>query len=784
MAVRIGDNIAPTSDLDSYATHFEEYGQGSFRTVADLTERDAISVQRRKIGMLVRVLSESKFYALIGGITNAHWVEEGFGGSDVTKLPDLTDVDDALTYDSGFVFQADGSQYTGKILSHLILDDIGGLTHDDLDAHVNSDTTVHALATNLLHTTGDETKSSGILTFVVLPQSSAIPLVDNDLVNKAYADSLKLSQPARTACRVLTTTVLPDCTYDNGTDGVGATLTGDANGALSAQDGVTLIVDDRLLVKNQASALQNGIFKVTQVGDVGTPFILTRTTDYDQASNSEVANGSFTPITAGDTEANTVWMLVTTGTIVIGTSALVFTKLSAQPIYTASGEGIELVDFEFDLELDGATLSKSASGLKLAVDFGTANQILGMDAAATAHEYKSLTAGSNISITHTAGDIEIASSLSGALDYTYAEYTLHSHPTSNFIWANLPLILTAGSSYLRVKVNLTGAVEYRIKVNQAVAGFAGSMFRLRYSTNNSTFYDIGDEDNVGDLAVGTGTGVKVGTPEDIVAGAKQDVWLQLYAYNGDGIADPAWRQIAIEIKYNSTIVDGSSSDVVYKEVTVHAHSTSNSIWANMPAILTEFAGSALASRRKVNLTNCTHYRLVVNQAVAGNAGADLNLQYSLNGSSFIAADTAGAGELDVGTGTGVKYGAWAPLADGAKTDVWLRLVGKEGDGIFDPSWRYIAMQFKEYTFGPGGTDNHSELNELNWADAGHTFDADLDIEDNAFIQSDIGAGEVVTPGPDSMKMYVRAVGTTPNRTVTVYIKNEEGIEVVITSIIV
>lgn len=81
--------------------------------------------------------------------------------------------------------------------------------------------------------------------------------------------------------RAVTVAALPSCTYNNGTGGVGATLTATANGALSAQDGVTLIANDRLLVINQAAGLQNGIYVVTQVGTVGTPFILTRATDAD-----------------------------------------------------------------------------------------------------------------------------------------------------------------------------------------------------------------------------------------------------------------------------------------------------------------------------------------------------------------------------------------------------------------------------------------------------------------------------------------------------------------------
>ena len=71
-------------------------------------------------------------------------------------------------------------------------------------------------------------------------------------------------------------------TYNNGVGGVGATLTRTTNGALPAQDGITLAVNDDLLVKDQVAQLQNGVYKVTQVGTAGTPTILTRTTTSDE----------------------------------------------------------------------------------------------------------------------------------------------------------------------------------------------------------------------------------------------------------------------------------------------------------------------------------------------------------------------------------------------------------------------------------------------------------------------------------------------------------------------
>lgn len=92
-----------------------------------------------------------------------------------------------------------------------------------------------------------------------------------------------------------TTAALPASTYDNGALGVGATLTADANGLLPDQDSVTLVATDRLVVKDQADQVQNGVYVVTDVGSGASPWILTRATDSvaDLVDNSyEVQSGA------------------------------------------------------------------------------------------------------------------------------------------------------------------------------------------------------------------------------------------------------------------------------------------------------------------------------------------------------------------------------------------------------------------------------------------------------------------------------------------------------------
>jgi hypothetical protein len=120
----------------------------------------------------------------------------------------------------------------------------------------------------------------------------------------------------------VTTAALPSCVYANGTNGVGATLTGSANGALSAQDGVTLTANQRLLVRRQVDMTQNGLYKVTTVGTGGTKFVLTRATDADEAS--ELTNILITA-GGGSTLSGRRFMLpLPQVSIVIGSSNLPF----------------------------------------------------------------------------------------------------------------------------------------------------------------------------------------------------------------------------------------------------------------------------------------------------------------------------------------------------------------------------------------------------------------------------------------------------------------------------
>lgn len=158
------------------------------------------------------------------------------------------------------------------------------------------------------------------------------------LATTAYVDAAVQGTDAKDACKYGTTGALPSVIYANGSSGVGATLTGVGFGAISL-DGSTPIVGDRLLVKNQVSTFQNGIYTVTVVGTVGTVFVITRATDFDQSADIDIGDSVF--ITNGSTLANTTWVQNGTNSPTMGTDPITFAQIAGPGSITA-GNGITI----------------------------------------------------------------------------------------------------------------------------------------------------------------------------------------------------------------------------------------------------------------------------------------------------------------------------------------------------------------------------------------------------------------------------------------------------------
>jgi hypothetical protein len=106
-----------------------------------------------------------------------------------------------------------------------------------------------------------------------------------------------------------------------------------------------------------------------------------------------------------------------------------------------------------------------------------------------------------------------------------------------------------GTTWGQRAADLTGMTDFRISVNQSVAGFAGAFFRAQFSTDGGGSWSDAETGGTGaDLDVGTGTGLKIGAWGALDGGAIGDVQFRLVGEGGNGTADPAFRYIGIEFR--------------------------------------------------------------------------------------------------------------------------------------------------------------------------------------------------------------------------------------------
>jgi hypothetical protein len=117
------------------------------------------------------------------------------------------------------------------------------------------------------------------------------------------------------------------------------------------------------------------------------------------------------------------------------------------------------------------------------------------------------------------------------------------------------------------------------------------------------------------------------------------------------------------------------------------------IWTNQPAAQTELFGTIGPSRVKADLTAAAEVRLLCNVVQGGAAAAAIRVQYSSDQSSWSYLDGTAGPSVSVST-TGLKVSSWVSPAAGAKSDVFIRAVGINGDGTADPSFSSILLQVR------------------------------------------------------------------------------------------
>ncbi len=278
--------------------------------------------------------------------TTAYVQGEGFltGNETITLSGDLsgsgtTSITGTLATVNSSPGTTSGVTVNGKglvtAIAALQASDIPSLAHtkiSDFDAGVQANT-----LDSLANPTGAVDLNSQRITNLADPTSA------QDAVTKSYADALTSGLDVKASCRIATTANI--------------TLSG-----TQTIDGVAVIADDRVLVKNQSTASENGIYDCKSGS-------WARSSDFD--SNSEVTSGAFTFIEEGNTNADAGFVLTTDGSITVGSTALSFTQFSGAGAVTA-GDGLQKSGTEIsaDLKANGGVVIESS---ELAVDLSASN---------------------------------------------------------------------------------------------------------------------------------------------------------------------------------------------------------------------------------------------------------------------------------------------------------------------------------------------------------------------------------------------------------------------------
>ena len=229
-------------------------------------------------------------------------------------------------------------------------------------------------ANSVTITGGTATLTSAALTSGTI---SSTPSNGTDIVNKDYVDGVAAGLNFHQACNYATTADLGTVNYNNGTGGVGATLTNAGTQATLVIDGHTFTNTDvtnavRILVKNQSNSAYNGVYVLTNEGSISTNWSMIRATDYDTSGSgtNEVDAGDFLLVLSGTSNANTSWVQQTLLPIIIGTTGLVFTQFAAPVLYSA-GTGLSLVGNVFSIS--NTTVTANSYGSSTAIPSFTVN---------------------------------------------------------------------------------------------------------------------------------------------------------------------------------------------------------------------------------------------------------------------------------------------------------------------------------------------------------------------------------------------------------------------------
>ena len=480
------------------------------------------------------------------------------------------------------------------------------------------------------------------------------PVNNTDIVNKAYADAIASGIHFHEAVDLATTAALPANTYNNGTGGVGATLTGNSNGALSVDSTLT-VVGNRILVKNEVAGANNGVYVVTQVGSGGAPYILTRATDFDSVGTGvdQIDEGDFFLVTNGTANANTAWVQQTPPPITLGTTALVFQQFSAPITYTAGTGLSESPAYTFNIANIGTAGTYGSASSVPVITTNAQGQVTGVTPTAIAISgaavsgnisgsagsvANALTAGTYLTSGGTYNGSAARTFAVDATDANTASKVVARDGSGNFSAGTITATLSGAATSATTATNLAGGAVNRIAVQSGsgtttfVVAPTASGQVLRW--NGSSF----------DYVAGTISGAALGGN---ISTLTFGTFLTGTSYNGTG---------AVTIATNATNANTASTLVArdasgnFSAGTITAALSGNATTASTAGSITSQANSATITATSANTAN----QIVLRDASGNFAAGTITATLNGNASTATSATTSGSTSGNAATATALQ----------------------------------------------------------------------------------------------------------------------------------
>jgi hypothetical protein len=461
------------------------------------------------------------------------------------------------------------------------------------------------------------------------------PVASTDAATKQYVDDVAQGLHTHDACNAATTGTLATIsggvvTYNNGTDGVGATLT--TTGSYTTIDNVTLSNGMRILVKNEANTAHNGIYDRT------SSTVLTRSSDFD--TPAEMAGGDFTFVNAGTLYDNTGWVMpdpVTT----VGTSPVVWVQFSGAGTYTA-GTGLTLTGSQFSITNTAVTAGSYGNG----------------DAVAsfTVNGQGQLTAASNVAITANAANLSgttlkstvVTSSLTSVGTLTTLSVSGNANVgnigATTFVGALSGAATTAGTVTTAAQPNITSVGTLTsLGVNGTVTAVAFTANTGVFTGNGSGLSAIAGANVTGTVATATNAGTVTSAAQANITSVSTSFTGLTFAANGQITMSGAGSQIsgvnlvsANSFSGNGSSITGINASSIASGTLAQARLANSSLTVNGTAISLGGTGTITATA-----TNA----LTIGTGLGGT---------SYNGSSAVTITNTGVTSISAGTNIAVS----------------------------------------------------------------------------------------------------------------------------------